>query len=194
MQKEFINIAAHELRTPIQPILGLSEILTRYNHRDSENYKIAEVISRNAIKLQHIAEDILDVTKIESKSLILNKEIFDLDYLISNTIADFEKSPNKKSNDLGNQIKIAYKSKIQLEKNNSPVLVEADKLRISKVLSNLLSNANKAVISTEVKEPKFIYINLSIQKNNYKKSYQLYTLIIITSLVVIKKQKKQNNK
>ena len=78
MQKEFINIAAHELRTPIQPILGLSDLLINRSIKGTENHKMAEVINRNALKLQHIAEDILDVTKIESQSLSLNKGKFDL--------------------------------------------------------------------------------------------------------------------
>ena len=69
MQKEFINIAAHELRTPIQPILGLSDVLASSKNNSAENRKIAEVIHRNAKKLQHLAEDILDVSKIESHTL-----------------------------------------------------------------------------------------------------------------------------
>ena len=84
MQKEFINIAAHELRTPIQPILGLSDLLIYRSIKGTENYRMAEVINRNAIKLQHLAEDILDVTKIEGQTLILNKERFDLNDLILN--------------------------------------------------------------------------------------------------------------
>ena len=97
MQKEFINIAAHELRTPIQPILGLSDLLIYRSIKGTENHRMAEVINRNAIKLQHLAEDILDVTKIEGQTLILNKERFDLDDLILNTISDFENSTNEKS-------------------------------------------------------------------------------------------------
>ena len=110
MQKEFINIAAHELRTPIQPILGLSDLLIYRSIKGTENHKMAEVINRNAIKLQHLAEDILDVTKIEGQTLILNKERFDLNDLILNTISDFENSTSEKSssssNDLLNSVKV----------------------------------------------------------------------------------------
>jgi signal transduction histidine kinase len=68
-QKEFINIAAHELRTPIQPILGLSEFLSRRVEEENRDY--VSVIIRNARRLQRLSEDILDITRIESKTLKL---------------------------------------------------------------------------------------------------------------------------
>jgi signal transduction histidine kinase len=168
MQKEFINIAAHELRTPIQPILGLSGLLINHNTKGSENHKIAEVIYRNALKLQHIAEDILDVTKIESQSLSLNKEKFDLDELISNTISDFENLSNYKTENLSESVKIIYKSKGQSNKHN-PIIVEADKMRISQVISNILSNASKSNICTETRNIKFIYVDIERQQNEREK-------------------------
>ncbi|HEY9491597.1 MAG TPA: histidine kinase dimerization/phospho-acceptor domain-containing protein, partial [Nitrososphaeraceae archaeon] len=93
MQKEFINIAAHELRTPIQPILGLTGELLRSNnsrHRRSaaEQDELLDVIMRNAKRLHRLADDILDVTKIESESLNLKKEFFNLNDVIANTIDD----------------------------------------------------------------------------------------------------------
>lgn len=184
MQKEFINIAAHELRTPIQPILGLSDLLIYRNSKGTDNHKMAEVINRNAIKLQHLAEDILDVTKIESQTFNLNKERFDLNDLILNTIADFENSTNKKSDDLLNPVKIIYKpaaTSLQTDdKNNNitVVVIEADKTRISQVLSNLLSNASKSSIDTEGSssgKTKFIYINLKrVEKSKEKVHHHLY--------------------
>ncbi|MDQ4055898.1 MAG: hypothetical protein M3156_00605, partial [Thermoproteota archaeon] len=78
MQKEFINIAAHELRTPIQPILGLAEVLSSKTGRIEQYNELIDAIIRNAKRLQRLTEDILDVTKIESNSLILNKQQFNL--------------------------------------------------------------------------------------------------------------------
>ena len=69
---EFINIAAHELRTPIQPILGLSEIVR--NRLDGEQRECMDVVMRNARRLQRLTQNILDVAKIENHSLSLNKE------------------------------------------------------------------------------------------------------------------------
>ncbi len=88
MQKEFINIAAHELRTPIQPILGLAEVLSSKTGRIEQYNELIDAIIRNAKRLQRLTEDILDVTKIESNSLILNKQQFNLNDIITNTIND----------------------------------------------------------------------------------------------------------
>jgi two-component system, OmpR family, sensor histidine kinase VicK len=84
-QKEFINVAAHELRNPIQPILGLSDVLLRSDVfldrselNENKQKEMVEIIARNARRLQRLTEDILDVTKIDSKTLKLTKQSFDL--------------------------------------------------------------------------------------------------------------------
>ena len=87
MQEEFINIAAHELRTPIQPILGLTQII-RSAEKDSKQCELLDITIRNAKRLQRLADDILDVTRIESQSLNLKKEQFNLNDTITNAIDD----------------------------------------------------------------------------------------------------------
>jgi two-component system, OmpR family, sensor histidine kinase VicK len=130
IQKEFINVAAHELRTPIQPILGLSEVLqSRIKNKDECD--LIDVITRNAKRLHRLTEDILDVTKIESQSLQLQKEKFNLNEVIMNILADNE-SIIKKIED----VKVSFMSK-------GDFLVEADKTRLNQVISNLLNNAIK---------------------------------------------------
>ena len=94
MQKDFINLAAHELRTPIQPILGLTENLISHA-KDIEQAKLLEVVSRNAKRLKRLTEDILDITKIESQSLNLKKERFNLNDIIVNSIDDMMTMTNK---------------------------------------------------------------------------------------------------
>jgi signal transduction histidine kinase len=84
MKDEFVNIAAHELRTPIQPILGLSEIIRPKVNAEDRRY--VDVIMRNAKRLQMLTEEILDVTKIESQSLKLKKDEFNLNDVIVNCI------------------------------------------------------------------------------------------------------------
>ena len=130
MQKEFINVAAHELRTPIQPILGLSQVL-QSKIKDNEQHVLVDVISRNAKRLQHLTEDILDVTRIESQLLQLNKEKFNLNEVIMSVLADYE-SLIKRIKD----VKVSFISK-------GDFLVEADKGRLNQVISNLLDNAIK---------------------------------------------------
>jgi len=132
MQIEFINIAAHELRTPLQPILVLSELLIQ-GIKDSEQIHLLNIISRNAKKLKKLSDNILDITKIESNTLNLNKEQFSLDELIQNIIKDFENHLNHK------QIKFEYNNLV----NNCTLY--ADKNRISQVLLNLIGNSVKFI-------------------------------------------------
>ena len=128
MQKEFINIASHEMKTPTQAILGTSGLLQYYPERKDE---LIGIIQRNAKRLQTLIANILDVTRIESQTLILNKERFNIRDIISSLIEDY-KDRTKNSN-----IEIINNN------NNNPIFVEADKDRIIQVLSNLLSNAIK---------------------------------------------------
>jgi len=148
MQQEFINIAAHELRTPIQPILGLTQVLSSkltYGKGGGEDeVELLNVIRRNAKRLQQLTENILDVTRIESNSLQLNKEQFNLRELILNAISD-SKGQLKESDDVS--IKLVSKEDI---------FVQADKTRIGQVISNLLNNAIKFT-----QQRKCQYINCS---------------------------------
>jgi two-component system, OmpR family, sensor histidine kinase VicK len=151
MKTEFINVAAHELRTPVQPILGLSEVL-RSKINDIEQLSYLDVINRNAKRLLQLANDILDVTKIESQSLRLTKETFALQELVASTVNEYDEII-KKSNI---NIKLRYIS--NSERGNKPILVEADRGRISQVISNLISNALKftqegsIIITSEIKD------------------------------------------
>ncbi|MGH9987435.1 MAG: sensor histidine kinase, partial [Nitrososphaeraceae archaeon] len=133
MQREFINIAAHELRTPIQPILGLSQVLLIDQINDDDHSKeLISIINRNAERLQRLVEDLLDVTKIESKTLHLRKEKFNLDALMNRVVSEFEGQNERK------QI-----NKRIIVTGDKDIDIEGDKGRISQVLSNLISNAIK---------------------------------------------------
>jgi two-component system, OmpR family, sensor histidine kinase VicK len=134
MQREFINIAAHELKTPTQAILGFSSLLKHYPERRDE---VIEVIGRNAVRLQTLITNILDVTRIESQNLRLNTEIFDIHNLISIIIEDYKERIKGKKANLG----LVYNYKNNYNNNKKPFLVEADKERIVQVISNLLSNS-----------------------------------------------------
>ena len=99
LKDEFINIAAHELRTPIQPIIGLSQVL-QSKIKGMEYQQLLDVIVRNAKRLQGLTENILDVTRIESNSLQLNKEQFDLHKMILNAMADSESQLKEHGRDI----------------------------------------------------------------------------------------------
>jgi two-component system, OmpR family, sensor histidine kinase VicK len=136
MQKEFINIAAHELRTPIQPILGLAEIVGSKVKEDKQLSQLLDVINRNAKRLQRLTEDILDVTRIESNILKLHRTIFDLNDTIINLIADYEREEQRTKS--RRKIRLSFSDHM-----DKSVIIEGDKGRITQVVSNLLSNAIK---------------------------------------------------
>ena len=147
MQREFINIASHEMKTPTQAILGTSGLLNYYPERKEE---LIEIIQRNAKRLQTLIDNILDVTRIESQTLILNKEPFNIHELISSVIEGY------KDRIKGTNVQLVLKN----NNNNNPIFVEADRDRIIQVLSNLLSNAIKFTDQGEIS------INLSERQDN----------------------------
>jgi signal transduction histidine kinase len=132
MQKEFISIAAHELKTPIQAILGMSSLLKYYPERTDQ---VVEVISRNAVRLQRLSANILDATRIESQTLKLEKERFNFRDLIPTIIEDYKERIKDSTND---RVELIYSDNL---KNNNPIVVAADRERIIQVISNLLSNS-----------------------------------------------------
>ncbi|HET9807403.1 MAG TPA: HAMP domain-containing sensor histidine kinase [Nitrososphaeraceae archaeon] len=138
LKDEFINVAAHELKTPLQPILGLCELLRDRKTDIIKDEEILDVIIRNSKRLMKLAEDILNVARIESGSFVLKKERFDIGELISEIMNDVEEKivENKKN------IKLFFEL-YNGNNNNNKIIVEADKNRLSQVISNLLNNAIK---------------------------------------------------
>ncbi|HYY86405.1 MAG TPA: sensor histidine kinase [Nitrososphaeraceae archaeon] len=151
LQKEFINMAAHELRTPIQPILGLTDVLLD-KASDPHQSHLLEVIMRNARRLQRLSGDILDVSKIESSSLKLSKTPMELNEVIQTVINDFENGSKLERN---KNVKIFFQPK-------DSIIVYIDKDRIFQVLSNLLNNALKFTKNGTV----MININLDHDEKN----------------------------
>jgi two-component system sensor histidine kinase VicK len=138
MQKEFINIAAHELRTPTQAILGYAELLQIDPGEHAEG--MLKSLTRNAYRLQSLITDILDVARIESGTLVLERNAVNLTDLISNAVSDAKNQLKI----MGKSIEISnfYKQRQNGEQMND-LVVEADQDRILQVLSNLLGNAIK---------------------------------------------------
>lgn len=136
LQTEFINIAAHELRTPVQPLLGAAELLEQELEKGTENMQISraeiEMIIRNAKRLARLSSDILEASRIESGSLRLQKERVNMNEKIKNVILDSRSFNDEK------KIEIVFEPV-----SKEPVFVEADKSRMFEVLSNLIKNAIK---------------------------------------------------
>jgi two-component system, OmpR family, sensor histidine kinase VicK len=146
MQKEFINIAAHELRTPIVPILNLSELLYsnvllfsnvkgQHHEREQEQQKemleMLGIILRNANRLHQLTEDVLDATRIESHTLKLRKERLNLNDAILSVVEGYREQIKN------DNVKVMYDGM------DGITLVEADRRRLTQVVSNLLNNALK---------------------------------------------------
>ena len=146
-QKDFINMAAHELRNPIQPLLSTCYLLRSGTGDSNKNNDLLDIAIRSIERLQRLAEDILDVTRIESNTLKIRKERFNLDELITNIIEEYRKNIQETK-----EIKLNYHSK------NKGLVVNGDKTRLGQVLSNLLSNSLKFTkqgsisVDTEIKD------------------------------------------
>jgi signal transduction histidine kinase len=181
LKTEFINIAAHELRTPTQTILGYCEMIDLFPEKKDE---YINPIKRNSERLYKLTQDILDVAKIESNSLKLDIEKLELNEVVNETVIDFIRRPLSISNN--KDVKINFNPSNNNNNNNnntttnrSPLLfVYVDKNRIQQVIFNLLDNASKFTEQGE--------INISIingdddHKNNNDKDNDKYNDDIIT--------------
>jgi two-component system sensor histidine kinase VicK len=148
IQQEFINIAAHELKTPLQPLLLSSETL-RSSMPDEED---VQIVYRNSKKLQTLANNILDVTRIESNSLRLDKKRTNLSDVILSAVRDM------KTRILNGKSKIMYEPQ--------EIFVEADGERITQVVSNLLSNALKFTQEGEIRIT--AYVTRGHERRDYR--------------------------
>jgi len=161
MQKHFISIASHELRSPLQPILGLSDALRRCVMNNSEAYKFADAIFRNAKKLQNTTENVLLVTKMENQLLSLNKEKLDISELIG-PLVEYAKDQIKVSDKNIQLLLLSDKTGTDGKRfaengaSTDKVALNVDRTRLSQVFTNLLNNAIKftieGVISISIKE------------------------------------------
>jgi len=136
LKNEFINVAAHEIKTPIQPIIALSELLQQEGINNIEkNKQLLDIIFRNSKRLKQLTDDVLDVASIESGSFFLNKEKFNLKEMITDVLKEFEQTIQNKNN---------IKFFLEFNDNNDEIIiVEADRNRLSQVIHNLLHNALK---------------------------------------------------
>jgi two-component system, OmpR family, sensor histidine kinase VicK len=156
MQKEFINIASHEMNTPTQSIIGYTELLRQHPERREQ---MIQAISRNALRLQRLTNDILDVTRIESRTLNLHKERFNLGDLITSIV----KEQRRQNDQNKNNVKIMRN--IKPKKKNASLIVYADRGRITQVLSNLLSNAIKFTLEKK-EEGHLVSVSAVINRNS----------------------------
>jgi signal transduction histidine kinase len=179
-QKEFISIAAHELRSPITPILGTLELI-EYEFEEADKKEITlkkeyfERLVRNTNRLERLASEILDVTRIDDQLLRLKKEHFNLNEIVLDAIEDHRKMLEKS----GGNTKLLYEFKKEEEEEKvlggeytlaKEIFVTADKNRINQVISNLLTNAIKFTTEGEV--------SISVIKKRAKNHFDEVIVII----------------
>jgi signal transduction histidine kinase len=161
MQREFINVAAHELRTPIQSVLGYTELLLEGETDDRKKQALIRILHQSE-RLRKLASDILDVARIEGKTFRLTMKPLNLNSAIANIIKDYvNRLENYKSHEITAKklsnvnvsnddkrskygktmiTKLLFKSKLKDEEH---ILIEADKERLTQVIDNILDNAFK---------------------------------------------------
>ena len=150
-QRDFIDIATHQLRNPILPIIGFSKNL-KSKIKDSALLEQLDIIIRNGEKLRDIANDILDVSRIETNSLRINKDLFDLDLALSNIVLEYQNISLRESTN----IKFIYYGKPGLS-------IKADRSLISQALYNLLNNS---YFFTKENQGQEITVSLIEEENN----------------------------
>ena len=169
-QIQFVKETAHEIRNPIQSILGLAQVMLSNKNLDAGHINdLVKIIIKNAKKIKFLTDNILDAASIDSQLLTLNLEEFDLVELVKDLLKDLNSQiRNKKiililkckeENSL-NPLYFSIKRDSDLKLECSILLV-ADKLRLNQVFLNIINNA----INNIVQEGE-IMVSLESQDNN----------------------------
>lgn len=148
MRKEIVANVSHELRTPLTSIIGfIKGILDGVIGKEDER-KYLSIAYEEANRLKDLTKDIVDVAKLESGNVSLNKEKFDLNELANDVYVEMQELVKEK------------KLKLILEEKEENIEVYADKAKIRQVLINVINNA--------VKFTEKGYVKYTISKENGK--------------------------
>jgi signal transduction histidine kinase len=155
LEKDFVNIAAHELRNPIQPIIGFSELL--YSKIDNQEHRrLLDEVILNAKRLERLARLMLDVTRIENNSLVLTREVVDASRILKDIVDSYNHKLEEKNTEVNNE----NTKLIIIQKGIKNINASIDRVRITQVFSNILDNA--VSFSHEGK----IHVILKVEKQN----------------------------
>lgn len=171
MQKEFIDIVAHELRTPITPIRGLTEIV-RNELKDARQKELLDIVIDSSNKLQTLTEKILNITRIEGKLFKISKERFNLNQLVYDIVGNFQ-------NSLRGNVKEKIKFVIDTKDKEGNIWINADKIKIAEVISNLIENSIEFILGKE----EIIQITIYRKRyNNDKNNDNANKSVVIVSI------------
>lgn len=170
LQNEFINVAAHELRTPVQPVLGIVEELEEKLAEGATEITIKkpeiEMLARNADRLVKLTSDILEASRIEARALKLRMEPVDLVEKIEGIMEDSKAFIEK-----GKDVQVVFHNRV-----GSQFVIEADRTRLFEVLSNLIKNAIKfteAGVVAILLEKKDDYAEISVKDTGRGIEYEI---------------------
>ena len=129
---DFLNMVAHDLRTPLTSIRSYSDLLLRYgDHSNKDRKEYAEIIKKESLRLSSLINDFLDISKIEAGLTVYNQEKLDIKEIIDHFVKLFQGE--------GKDHQISINSEVEEGLPN----MYGDKERLGQVFSNLLSNAIK---------------------------------------------------
>lgn len=155
LEKDFVNIAAHELRNPIQPIIGFSELL--YSKIDNQEHRrLLDEVILNAKRLERLARLMLDVTRIENNSLVLTREVVDASRILKDIVDSYNHKLEEKNAEINNE----NTKLIIIQKGIKNINASIDRVRITQVFCNILDNA--VSFSHEGK----IHVTSKVEKQN----------------------------
>ncbi len=178
-KNDFVNMASHELKTPITSLKLYVEMLARWSkhNKDEKFAKTIKSINNQADRLQELVNDLLDVTRIQTGKLHLQKDVFEMNEVITETIELLQPTTKDQT--------IQFKPQ-------KPIMVVGDKFRIYQVLTNLLTNAIKyspektsIIVKAVIKNKKVVVsvkdFGIGIEKDQQKKIFErLYQVTDIT--------------
>lgn len=127
----FISVLSHELRNPMAVIMLNLELQKMASNKEERAIKTFENIERQTEYLNHMINDLLEVTRITNKRIVLKKEQVDLNLLAADVLKDYQEPYDEK--EIG----------LELINSPNPIIIEADSVRMNQIISNLLNNAAK---------------------------------------------------
>jgi PAS domain S-box-containing protein len=177
LKTEFMNIAAHELKSPVTPIKGYLDLIIQDKNADERIKKWAKVSLRNTERLLKLVNDILDVSRLDSDTMRFEMERLDPSAILHEVAEDMKPAITDKN----------LKFIIDIPKNLPSVM--GDKNRLSQVLKNLLGNSlkftdNGSIVIEAKKKEEHILISIEDTgigvssdelKKIFTKFYQAYT-------------------
>lgn len=140
LKTEFLHNMSHEVRTPMNGIIGFSQMLNNENASMEEKESYIKIIQENAYRLLHIIDDILEISRLQANQVEVNNESFCVNALLYELYSAFKARILEKN--------VSFKVKNNLEDDNSYIIT--DKEKINKILINLLNNALKFTSSGDI--------------------------------------------